>query len=117
MCAPTVIAVVRRMKRDQDFENDDAYAFGEGGFLPILKTGMYVASGMSFDISVDQSTFTSFQESFSAATAVRIGPFTFSAEGGHEENHWEADSSGKKFSGDSSSTIPQIFGFTINALP
>jgi hypothetical protein len=91
--------------------------FGEDGFLPLLKTAMYVASGMDFNISVDQSTFSKFSEKFKGATSLRIGPFTFSAEGGHEANGWEASSSGLTFSGRSSSTIPQIFGFTLNVLP
>jgi hypothetical protein len=91
--------------------------FGKDGFLPLLKTAMYVAAGMSFDISVDQSTFSGFEQSFNAATAIRIGPFTLSAEGGHQQNKWQADSSGLKFSGNSSSTVPQILGFTVNVLP
>ena len=91
--------------------------FGEDGFLPMQKTGMLVAAGMAFDISVDKSTFHEFSESFSAATEIGIGPFTFSAEGGHEANNWEASQSGSSFSGDSSSTLPQIFGWTVNILP
>jgi hypothetical protein len=68
-------------------EDGTTAVFGKDGFLPLLKTGMYVAAGMSFDISVDQSTFNGFEQSFQAATAIRIGPFTLSAEGGHTENN------------------------------
>jgi hypothetical protein len=98
-------------------EGGTTAVFGKDGFLPLLKTAMYVAAGMSFDISVDQSTFNGFEQSFQAATAIRIGPFTFSADGGHQQNKWQADSSGLKFSGNSSSTVPQILGFTVNVLP
>ncbi len=91
--------------------------FGKDGFLPLLKTAMYVSAGMNFDISVDQSTFNGFAQEFQAATDLRIGPFTFSAEGGHQQNKWQADSSGLKFSGNSSSNVPQILGFTVNVLP
>lgn len=98
-------------------EGGTTAVFGKDGFLPLLKTAMYVAAGMSFDISVDQSTFSGFEQSFNAATAIRIGPFTLSAEGGHQQNKWQADSSGLKFSGNSSSTVPQILGFTVNVLP
>jgi hypothetical protein len=98
-------------------EDGTTAVFGETGFLPLLKTGMYVVAGMSFEISVDQSTFSGFEQSFNAATDIRIGPFTLSAEGGHQQNNWQADSSGLKFSGNSSSTVPQILGFTVNVLP
>ena len=98
------------------YSRDTTAVFGRDGFLPMQKTGMMVAAGMSFDISVDKSTFNAFSESFQAATSLGIGPFTFSAEGGHEANNWEASASGSSFSGDSSSTQPQIFGWTVNVL-
>ena len=100
----------------RDGAGDTTAVFGRDGFLPMQKTGMMVAAGMSFDISVDKSTFNAFSESFQAATSLGIGPFTFSAEGGHEANNWEASASGSSFSGDSSSTQPQIFGWTVNVL-
>lgn len=91
--------------------------FGENGFLPLLKTGMVVAAGMSFTISVDQSTFSQFSEQFSAATSLRIGPFTLDAAGGSEKAGWKADASSMTFSGTSTSTDPQIIGCTVNPLP
>lgn len=91
--------------------------FGQGGFLPLLKSGMLVAAGMTFTISVDESTFAAFSQKFKAATGLRIGPFTFSADGGSERAGWRADSRGTTFTGTSTSTVPQIFGWTLNVLP
>ena len=91
--------------------------FGEEGFLPLVKTGMLVVYRPSFMISVDQSTFKSFEETFKAAAGLRIGPFTFGAEGGSTKAGWEASSSSLSFTGKSDSTTPFIVGFNVQTLP
>ena len=101
----------------KDGNNDTVAAFGQKGFLPMIKTGMYVVYKPSFSIDVKKSTFTAFKEKFNASTELRIGPFTFSAEGGHEKAGWEANESGLSFTGKSTSTVPAIVGFTVKLLP
>jgi hypothetical protein len=101
----------------KDGEGGTTAVFGDKGFLPMVKTGMLVAAGLTFDISVDKSTFNYFSQMFEAATSIGIGPFTLDAEGGHKTNNWQADSESTSFSGTSSSTQPQIVGWTINTLP
>lgn len=91
--------------------------FGENGFLPMVKTGMYVAYRPSFTITVDTSTFSAFKETFQAATGIRIGPFSFSADGGSEKSGWTAKESGLSFSGQTDSTDPFILGYTLAVLP
>jgi hypothetical protein len=101
----------------KDGGDNTVAVFGEKGFLPMIKTGMYVVYKPSFSIDVKKSTFTSFKEKFNASTDLRIGPFTFSAEGGHERAGWEANEAGLSFSGKSTSTVPAVIGFTIKLLP
>lgn len=98
-------------------EGDTQAVFGESGFLPMLKTGMYVVYRPSFMITVNQSTFSSIQETFNAATGIRIGPFTFTAEGGSSKAGWTASESGLSFSGKTDSTEPFILGYTLRVMP
>ena len=98
-------------------EGGSTAVFGQKGFLPMIKTGMYVVYRPSFSISVKQATFSAFEQQFNAATGVRIGPFTFSAKGGSQQAGWSASQAGLNFSGKSDSTEPFIIGYTVNALP
>lgn len=91
--------------------------FGEKGFFTLLKTGMIVGFKPSFTIHTSKSTFDSFRQKFSSATALRIGPFVFEAAGGSEHAGWNASSSGQTFSGTSSSNQALIIGVTISKLP
>jgi hypothetical protein len=100
------------------YGGDDTVAvFGENGFLPMIKTGMYAVYRPTFSINVNQSTFRSFSEKFKAAVGLRIGPFTFEADGGSEKAGWEASESGLNFTGKSTSRVPSIFGLTVQLLP
>lgn len=91
--------------------------FGEKGFIGLMKTGMYVCYKPSFTITTSKSTFNSFKETFEAATALRIGPFSFSAAGGSTRANWKASQESQSFTGQSTSETPLIFGVTINKLP
>lgn len=101
-----------------EFGGDGTQAvFGDDGFLPMVKTGMLVVYKPSFLITVNQSTFSSFQEQFEACVGLRIGPFEFGASGGSVKAGWKASKSGLNFSGQSDSTTPFIVGFSIQKLP
>ncbi|GAA0710169.1 hypothetical protein [Dokdonella soli] len=91
--------------------------FGKKGFVGLLKTGMYVGYKPTFTIKTSKSTFNRFLEQFKAATALRIGPFTFSAEGGSEKSGWNASEQGQTFTGTSTSDTPLIIGLSISELP
>ena len=97
--------------------NGTQAVFGDKGFFNLLKTGMYVGYKPTFMIRVSQSTFSRFQETFKAATGLRIGPFTFSAAGGSEKAGWSASASGQTFSGTTQSDDPMIIGISIAKLP
>ena len=91
--------------------------FGEEGFLPMLKTGMYVVYRPSFSIRVSKASFSSFRQTFEGSTGIRIGPFTFTAESGAEKAGWTASESGLSFTGTTDSTEPFIMGYTVKVLP
>lgn len=91
--------------------------FGEEGFLPLLKTGMYVVYRPSFSIRVSHDTFTAFDQQFTASTGIRVGPFTFTAKGGADQAGWTASSTGMSFTGTTDSTEPFILGYTLKAMP
>lgn len=91
--------------------------FGKSGFFNLIKTGMYVGYKPNFTIRVSKSAFSRFQETFKAATGLRIGPFTFSADGGSTKAGWTANAAGQTFTGTTSSESPMIIGISIAQLP
>jgi len=78
---------------------------------------MYVGYKPTFTITVSQSTFKSFVEKFKTSIGLRIGPFTFNADGGSEKSGWNASQAGSSFTGTSTSDSPLILGVTIARLP
>lgn len=91
--------------------------FGERGFFGLIKNGMCVGHKPSFAIRTTTSTFRRFVDPFKAATGLRIGPFTFEAEGGSLAAGWKADAAAQTFTGTTSSRHPLIIGATVSELP
>lgn len=91
--------------------------FGQSGFFNLMKTGMYVGYKPNFTIRVSKASYSRFLQKFKAATGLRIGPFTFSAQGGSTQANWTANESGQTFSGTTTSDAPLILGITISELP
>lgn len=91
--------------------------FGKTGFFNLLKTGMYVGYKPNFTIRVSKASYSRFQETFKAATGLRIGPFTFSAEGGSVKAGWTANEAGQSFTGTTTSDAPLILGVSIAQMP
>lgn len=91
--------------------------FGEKGFFGLVKRSMYVGYKPSFAIRTTTSTFRRFGYPFQAATGLRIGPFTFEAEGGSRAAGWRADAATRTFTGTTTSDVPMIFGVGIGELP
>jgi hypothetical protein len=100
-----------------DKNGSDAYFWGSGGTLSLLKTGMVVAYQPSFTIKMSQSTYDLYREKFQAALGFRIGPFTFGSSGGHETETWNKQVSDRVFSGEMTGTLPVILGININEMP
>lgn len=91
--------------------------FGEKGFFGLIKNGMCVGYKPSFAIRTTTSTFRRFADPFRAATGLRIGPFTFEAEGGSLAAGWKADPATQTFTGTTSSERAMIIGATVSELP
>lgn len=91
--------------------------FGERGFFGLIKNGMCVGYKPSFAIRTTTSTFRRFADPFKAATGLRIGPFTFEAEGGSVAAGWKADPATQTFTGTTTSKQPSIIGATVSELP
>ncbi|MFD1298815.1 hypothetical protein ACFQ4Q_19495 [Lysobacter gummosus] len=91
--------------------------FGEKGFFGLIKNGMCVGYKPSFVIRTTTSTFRRFVDPFKAATGLRVGPFTFEAEGGSIAAGWKADAATQTFSGTTTSRRPLIIGATVSELP
>ena len=88
------------MKGYSAFGEDGTQAvFGEKSFFGLLKTGMYVGYKPTFTITTSKASFSKFSEKFKASTGLRIGPFTFEAEGGSEKAGWSLSESGQSFTG------------------
>jgi hypothetical protein len=100
-----------------DGSDDTQAVFGEKGFFGLIKTGMYVGYKPSFSIRSSASTFKSFSEKFKVAGGLRIGPFTFEANGGSEKSGWASSENGFSFTGTTTSDQPMIIGVQIAELP
>ncbi|NIK03300.1 hypothetical protein FHR53_000856 [Xanthomonas arboricola] len=98
-------------------EDGTQAVFGEKGFFGLLKTGMYVGYKPTFTITTSKASFSKFSEKFRASTGLRIGPFTFEAEGGSEKAGWSLSESGQSFTGTTTSEQPLIVGVAISKLP
>ncbi|AEL05059.1 hypothetical protein JH271_20460 [Xanthomonas campestris pv. campestris] len=98
-------------------EDGTQAVFGEKGFFGLLKTGMYVGYKPTFTITTSKSSFSKFSEMFKVSTGLRIGPFTFEAEGGSEKAGWSLSESGQSFTGTTTSEQPLIVGIAISKLP
>ncbi len=94
-----------------------AYMFGQGGVIPVMKTGMLVCYQPKVKITVSQSTYQSFQQQWSAAGGIQIGPFQLGGSSGGSTFNWSSTSSGMECIIESTSTTPLIFGITVAVEP
>lgn len=93
------------------------YMFGKGGLIPILKTGMLVCLQPKISVNCSTSTYEKFQQEWSAAIGIRVGPFSIGGAGGGTQLNWTKTASGMNLTVDSSSNIPLIFGLNIVTEP
>lgn len=90
--------------------------WGANGIMTIQKVGMIVCYKPKFSITVSDSAFNAFSEKWKVASAIRVGPFSFSGGGGSNSSGWIADSATKTFSGESTSETPLILGVNIKLI-
>jgi hypothetical protein len=93
------------------------WMFGQGGVVPCYKTSMLVCYQPTITITVSESTYNSFQQSWSAAGGIQVGPFQFGGSSGGETLNWTKSGSGMTLTVASSSLIPLIFGVNVAIQP
>lgn len=87
--------------------------FGQYGIAGTRIAELIVAYKPSFEISMSESTFKNNKEKFEASGGLRIGPFSFGGEGGHESDFTKSTATSNTFSGGSTSEDPQIIGVLV----
>lgn len=93
------------------------WMFGEGGVVPCFKTGMLVCYQPTISITVSQSTYQQFQQSWSAAGGIQVGPFQIGGSSGGSSLTWTKTANGMTLEVSSTSLIPLIFGVNIAVQP
>jgi hypothetical protein len=94
-----------------------AYMFGEGGIVPCFKTGMIVCYQPTITINVSESTYQSFQQQWSAAAGIQVGPFQIGGSAGGTQLNWSQTASGMSLNVASTSNTPLIVGVNIAVQP
>jgi len=94
-----------------------AYMFGEGGIIPCFKTGMLVCYQPTITIDVSESTYQSFQQQWSAAAGIQVGPFQIGGSAGGSQLSWSKTAAGMSMNVASTSNIPLIFGVNVAVQP
>jgi len=94
-----------------------SWFWGEGGILPLEKTGFLVVFKPTIAITTSASTFKSFYQKWQTAGGLRIGPFTIGGGGGSEQRNYNKTSSGTTFVIESTSDVPQILGVYVHKMP
>lgn len=91
--------------------------FGKEGILKTMVDGLLVVYKPSFSVTMNASTLEQHKQTIDASAGVRIGPFTFGGEGGHESELRHSTSDNGTFSGASTSDEPLIIGVTVSFPP
>jgi hypothetical protein len=96
----------------------DTAAFGSGGYMNAVKTGMIVAYQPKITITTDSSTFNSVQTNWNSSSGIAVGPFYFdNSSSGGQQYSFTASASNNQLVVQSTSTTPVIVGVTVDVLP
>jgi hypothetical protein len=87
--------------------------FGHDGLCSTMVNGLVVAYKPSFRVTMQSSTFKSFEQEIKASAGFRIGPFSFGGDGGHYQKDVATTGNTTTFSGGSTSEDPVIIGVTV----
>jgi len=87
--------------------------FGQYGILKTRITGFVVAYKPSYNIDMQSSTYSKFEQEIQAGGGLRIGPFTFGGHGGSHKIEVHQTGNRTQLSGGSTSDDPLIIGMTV----
>jgi hypothetical protein len=93
------------------------YMFGEGGVIPLLKTGMLVCLNPKITVTVSLETYHKLAKQWEHAGGFSIGPFVFEGAAGGNSIDWQKTDNSASFSLADSSNIPKILGVTVAVQP
>ncbi len=91
----------------------DHALFGKDGLCSTMVTGLVVAYKPSFSVTMQSSTYKSFEQKIAASAGFRIGPFCFGGHGGHYEKNVHTTGNRTTVEGGSTSDDPVIIGVTL----
>jgi hypothetical protein len=91
--------------------------FGPKGVVAAFKTNMLVGYQPSIEVTVSNSTYQSFQQTWSGAGGFAIGPFRFGGSGSGSSLSWSQSGSQWTLKTASTSTVPIIFGVNLAIQP
>ena len=91
--------------------------WGDGGAMPLMKTGMIVGYQPQFRVESTDDTVSNLKKRFPNITGIRIGPLTFSTVSDTEPASMTFTENDHVFSGGATSNIPVIIGVIIETLP
>ncbi|MGV7208247.1 hypothetical protein ACLB1G_10380 [Oxalobacteraceae bacterium A2-2] len=93
------------------------HVLGQGGLLPLMKTGMLAVLNPRVRVAVSAETYAAHRPKWAAATGFRIGPFVFGGPGRERHIDWDEQRSVAAFSLSGPFGAPQIVGVTIATQP
>ncbi|MBV6320928.1 hypothetical protein [Duganella violaceipulchra] len=93
----------------------DVYMFGQGGILPLVKTGMLVVYNPSITLTISSATYQSNESSWSATGGISIGPFQIDgANGGSTSSSWSDNGTTASITVTDTTGVPKILGVTVS---
>lgn len=101
----------------KDAAGGGTYMFGEGGVLPLMKTGMLVCLNPQITVTVSLETYKSLETKWEEAGGFSIGPFVFGGARGGTSINWQKTDDSASFTLSDSSNIPKILGVTVAIQP
>jgi hypothetical protein len=101
----------------KDAGSAPTYMFGDGGVLPLLKTGMLVCLNPTITVTVSLDTYHKLEKKWEAVGGFSIGPFVFGGAAGSTSINWQKNDSSASFTLVDNSNIPKILGVTVAVQP
>jgi len=88
-------------------------AFGQDGLVSTMVASLVLVYKPSVTVKMSASAFKRNQQKITANAGLRIGPFSFGGQGGHESDYKLTTSGGTSFTAESTSPDPQIIGIAV----
>lgn len=95
----------------------DAFMFGQGGVLPLVKTAMLVVFNPSITLTISSETYQSHSSEWSATGGISIGPFNIDgANGGSTVSEWTDNGTTASITINDTTGVPKILGVMVAQL-